>query len=156
MDSSTQYGEQITSSPPVLVVSRFTNASLQYRLVANTFSGPVLDGTPRDCVVNSCGAQADTSILRNEEMIKGLHGPLGWTQGNGDCKADAVISEFMGVTPKGTAPRYNGERKSTGAEDDIPGYLMQGSKREERRQEGLVGGFANGPIIGSLGAQVRI
>ncbi|KAH7059896.1 hypothetical protein BKA57DRAFT_512929 [Linnemannia elongata] len=25
----------------------------------------VLDGTPRDCIVNACGAQADTGIIRD-------------------------------------------------------------------------------------------
>ncbi len=31
----------------------------------------VLDGTPRDCIVNACGAQADTGIIRDEEIDRG-------------------------------------------------------------------------------------
>ncbi|KAF9271966.1 hypothetical protein BGZ88_005356 [Linnemannia elongata] len=31
----------------------------------------VLDGTPRDCVVNACGAQADTGIIRDDEIDRG-------------------------------------------------------------------------------------
>lgn len=86
----------------------------------------VLDGTPRDCIVNACGAQADTAIIRDHEISTGKHGALGWTQGGGDCKPDAVIGEYMGL---GQAPRYTGGRKPTGKEDPIE------SGRKRRREE---------------------
>ncbi|KAK6499899.1 hypothetical protein TWF481_010255 [Arthrobotrys musiformis] len=31
----------------------------------------VVDGTPRDCIVNACGAQADTAIIRDDESRAG-------------------------------------------------------------------------------------
>ncbi len=76
----------------------------------------VLDDTPRDCIVNSCGAQADTGIIRDAEINRGEYGPLGWTQGGGDCKPDAVIGQYMGLS---TAPKYTGGRTFTGKLDPI-------------------------------------
>lgn len=74
----------------------------------------MLDGTPRNCIVNSCGAQADTAIIRDAEIKSGKFGPLGWTQGGGDCKPDAVISSYMGL---GSPPTYSKGRTSTGKDD---------------------------------------
>ncbi|KAK2616932.1 hypothetical protein QQS21_000020 [Conoideocrella luteorostrata] len=101
----------------------------------------VLDGTPRDCVVNACGSQADTGIIRDAEINRGKYGPLGWTQGGGNCKADAVISEYMGV---GTAPTYKGGSNPTGKEDDLKSFGIQSreehsdERRAERREENRI------------------
>ncbi|QPG96042.1 hypothetical protein C2857_002954 [Epichloe festucae Fl1] len=86
----------------------------------------VLDGTPRDCIVNACGAQADAGIIRDAEIDQGKYGPLGWTQGGGNCKPDAVISSFMGL---GSAPTYKGGRKKTGPEDDLSALGIKGNTR---------------------------
>lgn len=116
----------------------------------------VLDGTPRDCIVNACGAQADTGIIRDAEINRGQYGPLGWTQGGGNCKADAVIGEYMGLS---TAPKYTGGRTFTGKVDPVE---EEGKKRRraenDRHLEALFSkragpGFSplNLPIVGFLG-----
>ncbi|KAJ6785567.1 hypothetical protein PWT90_10646 [Aphanocladium album] len=129
---------------------------------ANGVNAPgscVMDGVPRDCIVNACGAQADTGIIRDAEIDRGKFGPLGWTQGGGDCKPDAVIGEYMGLS---TAPKYSGGRKSTGAKDPFEeeaGKKRRHERRHERRQahdehvESLFRrqGFLNLPLVGFLG-----
>lgn len=37
----------------------------------NKSVGFIMDGTSRDCIVNSCGAQADTGIIRDDEIDRG-------------------------------------------------------------------------------------
>ncbi|KAJ3478519.1 hypothetical protein NLG97_g8558 [Lecanicillium saksenae] len=104
----------------LLVASAYSHGVILKTIGANGVTAPgacVLDGTPRNCIVNSCGAQADTAIVRDFEINSGKYGPLGWTQGGGECKADAVISAWMGVGP---VPRYSKGRQSTGQEDPKP------------------------------------
>lgn len=111
----------------------------------------VADGTPRDCVVNACGAQADTGIIRDNEIATGKVGPLGMTQGNGKVDAAAVIANFMG---KGSAPSKNkGAASSVGVEDDLKGLETAKQRREEhkRQMNDLFKGIANLPIVGGLG-----
>lgn len=91
--------------------------------------------------MNACGAQADASIIRDDEIGTGKYGPLGWTQGRGECKPDAVIKEFMGL---GKAPRYNGGRNPTGPVDPAE---EQGDTRKLRARDS----FLNLPLIGFLG-----
>lgn len=108
----------------------------------------VADGTPRDCSSNRCGSQADTAIIRDEEIEDGECGPLGRTQGNGPISAETMIESFMGT---GVAPKNNGPVDSVGVEDDID---LEDDKRKRstktqngffRRQiSNLIGNFFGG------------
>lgn len=90
------------------------------------------DGTPRDCVVNACGAQADTAIIRDLDIANGEATPLGKTQGYGPVNSTSVISAFMG---KGQAPTNKGAASSAGVEDDLSGLEAATKKQQQRRQE---------------------
>jgi len=50
----------------------------------------VIDGTPRDCATPTCGAEADTSIIRQNSAS-----PLGKTNGGGAVTAAKMVSVFM-------------------------------------------------------------
>jgi hypothetical protein len=56
---------------------------------------PVIDGTPRDCATPSCGAEADTSIIRKNELGTDRATALGRTEGGGPVDAATIISAFM-------------------------------------------------------------
>jgi hypothetical protein len=58
-------------------------------------SHTVADGTPRDCASPLCGSEADTSIIRKNEITSGKASPLGRTS-NGPVDAGQAISVFMG------------------------------------------------------------
>lgn len=111
-----------------------------------------MDGTPRNCIVNACGAQADTAIIRDEEMRTHKYGALGWTQGGGNCNPDAVIRQYMGL---GEAPRYTGGGKPTGKTDKVPSEESEMRRREQHSgpTTGLFArqSFLSLPIIGFLG-----
>lgn len=101
----------------------------------------IADGTPRDCSSNGCGSQADTSIIRDDEIESGEVGPLGRTQGNGPVDPAAMIQSFMG---NGNAPTNQGASDSVGVEDDLSalGSSRFGGDRRKKRQLGnLFGGF---------------
>lgn len=108
----------------------------------------VADGTPRDCVANSCGAQADTCIIRDAEIAQGKS-PLGWTQGNGEVTADKVVAAFMGRG--NNAPTNSGASGAVGVEDDLSAQRNQ--RREEHMNEmrDTFSSFLNLPGIGALG-----
>lgn len=55
----------------------------------------VQDGTPRDCPSPGCGAEADTSIIRQKELGTTKATALGRTNGGGPVNAEAMISTFM-------------------------------------------------------------
>lgn len=55
----------------------------------------VIDGTPRDCATPGCGAEADTSIIRQNELGSNKASALGRTNGGGPVDAAAAISTFM-------------------------------------------------------------
>ncbi|KAK2597969.1 hypothetical protein QQS21_005885 [Conoideocrella luteorostrata] len=123
---------------------------------ANGVSAPgltVTDGTPRDCVNNACGAQADTGIIRDGDIAAGKVGPLGMTQGTGPVDIGAHIANFMGTGP---APATNkGAASSVGVEDNFGGLFgTPKERREEHRRQmaDLFKGVSNLPIIGTLGA----
>ncbi|KAG5970660.1 hypothetical protein E4U55_001519 [Claviceps digitariae] len=123
---------------------------------ANGVSMPgltVTDGTPRDCVVNSCGAQADTGIIRDAEIAAGKVGPLGSTQGGGKVDIAAHVANFMG---SGNAlPANKGAQSSTGVEDDLGGLFGSAKDRRDehkRQMSDLFSGLGNMPIIGVIGA----
>ncbi|KAG5934221.1 hypothetical protein E4U59_006355 [Claviceps monticola] len=112
----------------------------------------VTDGTPRDCVVNSCGAQADTGIIRDAEIASGKVGPMGSTQGGGKVDIAAHVANFMGT---GAAlPSNKGAQSSTGVEDNLGGLFGSAKDRrdEYKRQMGdLFSGLSGLPIIGVVG-----
>ncbi|KAG5925040.1 hypothetical protein E4U42_004491 [Claviceps africana] len=122
---------------------------------ANGVSMPgltVTDGTPRNCVVNSCGAQADTGIIRDADIASGKVGPMGMTQGSGKVDVAAHIANFMG---SGNAlPANKGAQSATGVEDDLSG-LFGGAKdrREEhkRQMNDLFSGLGTLPVVGIIG-----
>jgi hypothetical protein len=103
----------------------------------------VADGTPRDCSSNGCGSQADTSIIRDNEISSGKTGPLGRTQGNGNVDASTMITAFMGGA---TAPTNNGT--GVGVEDNIPANVGAGATKRSakfgRQLAGLLGGGGGG------------
>ncbi|POR32908.1 Uncharacterized protein TPAR_06841 [Tolypocladium paradoxum] len=113
----------------------------------------VADGTPRNCVANSCGAQADTAIIRDLDISTGQATPLGKTQGNGPVDPAAVISTFMG---NGKAPTNKGAAGSVGVEDNfggLGGLVGAAQRRDEHKRQidNLFGGFTNLPFIGAAG-----
>ncbi|KAH8698437.1 putative cell surface protein Mas1 [Talaromyces proteolyticus] len=55
----------------------------------------VIDGTPRDCASPGCGAEADTSIIRENELGSNKASALGRTNGGGPVDAASAISMFM-------------------------------------------------------------
>ncbi|KAJ4423647.1 1,3-beta-glucanosyltransferase [Gnomoniopsis sp. IMI 355080] len=55
----------------------------------------VQDGTPRDCPSPGCGAEADTSIIRKQELGTTKATALGRTNGGGPVDAATMISTFM-------------------------------------------------------------
>ncbi|PSR76442.1 MAS3 protein [Coniella lustricola] len=55
----------------------------------------VADGTPRDCPTPGCGAEADTSIIRQNELSTSKASALGRTNGGGPVSATKMISTFM-------------------------------------------------------------
>jgi len=80
----------------------------------------VIAGTPRDCSTNGCGAEADTSIIRKQELGGNKASALGRTQGGGPVDAEAAVANFMGASattataassvPIKRAPAYPEER----------------------------------------------
>ncbi|KAI0166534.1 cell surface protein [Xylariaceae sp. FL1272] len=56
----------------------------------------VADGVPRDCITPTCGAEADTSIIRDQELGTSKASALGRTQGGGPVDASTMIAAFMG------------------------------------------------------------
>ncbi|KKY20823.1 putative mas3 protein [Phaeomoniella chlamydospora] len=63
----------------------------------------VQDGTPRDCASPSCGSEADTSIIRDNELGTDEASALGRTKGGGPVDAAAAISNFMGGSSTNTS-----------------------------------------------------
>ncbi|RDA95579.1 hypothetical protein CP533_1265 [Ophiocordyceps camponoti-saundersi (nom. inval.)] len=105
----------------------------------------VTDGTPRDCSTNGCGSQADTTILRDREMVQN---PLGRTQGNGPVNAENAISNFMGGSK---STQSNKNNKGVGQEDDLDkaGIKQIKEKRLAQRTIFMRGLLDN--LLGGLG-----
>lgn len=55
----------------------------------------LIDGTPRDCATPACGAEADTSIIRSNELGTSKATALGRTNGGGPVDAAKMIALFM-------------------------------------------------------------
>ena len=121
--------------------------------LSGTFSSPcnkhplltfiVTDGTPRNCVVNACGAQADTAIIRDADIKSGKASPLGKTLPRGPVDAATVMKAFMGMSE---APQNHGAADAVGFEDDIP----RAQRREEHKRQ--MQDLFNLPLVGALGA----
>ncbi|KUL90618.1 hypothetical protein ZTR_00101 [Talaromyces verruculosus] len=68
----------------------------------------VIDGTPRDCATPGCGAEADTSIIRQKELGGTKASALGRTKGGGPVDAAAAISMFMTGSSSGSSSQKRG------------------------------------------------
>ncbi|KAI1154265.1 cell surface protein [Nemania diffusa] len=101
----------------------------------------VADGTPRDCTSNACGSQADTSIIRTNELGSNKASALGRTQGNGPVDAAAMIANFMNST---AAPTNKGAASSAGIEDDLTALTGQDTKDKRGIIGDLLGGLTQG------------
>lgn len=55
----------------------------------------VADGTPRDCATPACGSEADTSIIRQNEIGTSKASALGRTNGGGPVDAAKMMAIFM-------------------------------------------------------------
>ena len=55
----------------------------------------LIDDTPRDCASPRCGSEADTSIIRKNELGTSKASALGRTNGGGPVDAAQMISLFM-------------------------------------------------------------
>ncbi|KAH8893196.1 hypothetical protein GQ53DRAFT_763537 [Thozetella sp. PMI_491] len=55
----------------------------------------LIDGTPRDCASPACGSEADTSIIRQNEIGTSKASALGRTQGGGPVDAAKMMAVFM-------------------------------------------------------------
>ncbi|APA16153.1 hypothetical protein sscle_16g109230 [Sclerotinia sclerotiorum 1980 UF-70] len=62
----------------------------------------VADGTPRDCATPGCGSEADTSIIRANELGTNRASALGRTS-TGPVDASKMISMFMGGNANSTS-----------------------------------------------------
>lgn len=88
------------------------------------------------------------------------YGPIGWTQGGGDCKPDKVLKVFMGLS--GDIPEYKGGRNPTGKADPFEGK-EQGKQLTLRKLDQqcladklpqkitLVNSFLSLPLVGFFG-----
>ncbi len=54
----------------------------------------LIDGTPRDCATPFCGAEADTSIIRKNELGTNKASALGRTNGGGPVDAAQMMAIF--------------------------------------------------------------
>jgi hypothetical protein len=91
----------------------------------------VIDGTPRDCATPACGAEADTSIIRKNELGTSKSSALG-RNSQGPIDASKVISSFIGTanqkratapgtkTPKGTKENGIAQSAGAGAQSGLP------------------------------------
>lgn len=55
----------------------------------------LIDDTPRDCASPRCGSEADTSIIRKNELGTSKASALGRTNGGGPVDAATMVSLFM-------------------------------------------------------------
>ncbi|KAJ6440466.1 cell surface protein (Mas1) [Purpureocillium lavendulum] len=122
----------------------------------------VTDGTPRNCVANACGAQADTGIIRDQDIVSKTTGPAGKTQGSGKVDCERTLAIYMGSQSPDSAP--TNKAASSGLDDILPQGVLLGrggkSKRgnTKRQAGGLFGGLGgigqmigNVPVVGVLG-----
>lgn len=78
-----------------------------------------MDGTPRDCATPACGAEGDTSIIRQNELGTSKATALGRTNKGGPVDAAKAISTFMGTG--GAAAPATGAAAKRGLLDGLTG-----------------------------------
>ncbi|OAQ75360.1 cell surface protein (Mas1) [Purpureocillium lilacinum] len=114
----------------------------------------VTDGTPRKCVVNACGAQADTGIIRDQDINAGIVGPLGKTQGHGKVDPETNVAVWLGNKPSQAAPANKGAADSVGVEDNLGAFAPQKTQKRSWRRDmmdTILGAAANTPVLGLSG-----
>ncbi|KAK6540690.1 hypothetical protein TWF694_008083 [Orbilia ellipsospora] len=85
-------GASLVSSHGLILVTKGANG-------VNMPGLGVIDGTPRDCSSATCGAQADSPVIRDSDMTAG-GSPLGKTSGGGNIIAAAEIAKFLKTNTK--------------------------------------------------------
>lgn len=100
------------------------------------YPSTVQDGTPRDCPTPGCGAEADTSIIRQKELGTSKATALGRTNGGSPVDPSKLISIFMGGNANSSAAIAAREIHEANLE------------RRALAQRGL---FGSGGLLGGLG-----
>ncbi|KAI8625296.1 cell surface protein [Xylariaceae sp. FL1651] len=115
-------------------------ANIMKRIIL-TSPSQVIDGTPRDCITPGCGAEADTSIIRNKELGTSKASALGRTNGGGPIDAAAMIASFMGGADAASA-----NTSSTAASADSAKSTKANKKNNSvaRALGGLLSGLTGG------------
>lgn len=83
----------------------------------------VIDGTPRDCATPNCGAEGDTSIIRERELGTDKASALGRTPKGGPVSAEDAVSTFMGTSAANKTKR--------GLLDGLKGALGKGAAGDD-------------------------
>ncbi|UNI15756.1 hypothetical protein JDV02_002262 [Purpureocillium takamizusanense] len=145
-----------------LVASAQAHGLIRWVYGANGVKMPgltVIDGTPRNCAVNACGSQADTGIIRDQDINANKAGALGKTQGHGSVDAETNVAVWCGNKPAHAAPANKGAEDSVGVEDALGAFAPPQQQKKEKRSkarrqsmlDSLLGGASNLPIIGITG-----
>ena len=79
--------------------------SLLWKVLADILI--VKDGVPRDCATPGCGAEKDTSIIRQKELGTNKASALGRTNGFGPVDAASAIATFLGTSNSSTSTSTN-------------------------------------------------
>jgi hypothetical protein len=105
----------------------------------------VADGTPRDCPTPGCGAEADTSIIRQNEIQSGKASPLGRTVGSGPVDAATIVSSFMGGGANANSSSSSTEASAAAAPAATsPKKASKGGAAAAAARRGLLGGLLGG------------
>lgn len=78
----------------------------------------VMDGVPRDCATPKCGAEMDTTIIRQQELGTNQASALGRTKGAGPVNAASAISTFLGGSNSSTSTSTDSPSSSQAANTD--------------------------------------
>jgi hypothetical protein len=91
----------------------------------------VMDGVPRDCATPACGAEKDTSIIRQQELGANKASALGRTNGFAPVDAASAIATFLGSS-----------NSSTSASTEPPSSSRAANTNNKRR--GFISSLAGG------------
>jgi hypothetical protein len=105
-------------------LSGMAHRTICTKAIANCYQ--VIDGTPRDCATPACGSEADTSIIRKNELGGGRASALGRTQGGGPVDAASAISTFMGGASSSSTKGSKANKRSPAGEKTSKGSTEQG------------------------------
>ncbi|KAJ9243946.1 hypothetical protein DTO169E5_2288 [Paecilomyces variotii] len=113
----------------------------------------VIDGTPRDCSSPLCGAEADTSIIRDKELGTDKASALGRTKGNGPVDAASAIATFMGNSTANAATKRRrgllGDLLGGGKDDQNDANTSEGTKTADGTvEEGVKAAAGTGATSG--------